>query len=73
MPHAPGDAYFARGHMGQFVVVVPSRRLVIVRMSSAPEQGDDIVETNRVVGDILAALSPRAAAPGVDAGRSGAP
>ncbi len=73
MPAAPRDMFYARGYMGQFIVVVPSRRLVIVRMSSAPEQGDDIVETNRVVGDILAALSPRAAAPGVDAGRSGAP
>lgn len=38
-----------------FVVVVPSRRLVIVRLSSAPETGDDILETDRIVVDSLAA------------------
>jgi CubicO group peptidase (beta-lactamase class C family) len=29
MPHAPRDTFFARGAMGQFVIVVPSRRLII--------------------------------------------
>ena len=60
LPSAPPDTFFARGYMGQFVVVVPSRRVVIVRLASAPEQGDDIVETDRLVGDILAALAPGA-------------
>jgi CubicO group peptidase (beta-lactamase class C family) len=55
LPSAPRDTFFARGHMGQFVVVVPSRRLVIVRLSSAPERGDDIEETDRIVADVLAA------------------
>ena len=60
LPSAPADAFFARGYMGQFVVVVPSRRVDIVRLASAPELGDDIVETDRLVGDILAALAPGA-------------
>jgi hypothetical protein len=41
--------------MGQFVVVIPSRRMVIVRLASATERGDDIEETDRIVTAILAA------------------
>ncbi len=55
---APPDTFFARGFMGQFVVVIPSQRLVIVRMSVSHVRGDDIVETNRIVGEVLAALRP---------------
>ena len=32
MPTLPADLYFASGHEGQFVIVVPSRDVVIVRM-----------------------------------------
>lgn len=53
---APPDTFFARGFMGQFVVVIPSQRLVIVRMSVSHVRGDDIEETNRIVGEVLAAL-----------------
>ena len=42
--------------MGQFIVVVPSRRVVIVRLSVSPLPGDDIEETDRLVGEVLAAL-----------------
>jgi CubicO group peptidase (beta-lactamase class C family) len=56
LPGAPGDTYFARGFMGQFIVVVPSRRVVIVRMSASPRFGDDIEETDRLVVEILKAL-----------------
>ena len=62
LSQAPGDSFFARGFMGQFVVVIPSRRLVIVRLSVAPAHGDDIHTTDRLVGDILAALAGDAAA-----------
>ncbi len=55
---APPDTFFARGFMGQFVVVIPSQRLVIVRMSVSHVRGDDIEETNRIVGEVLAALRP---------------
>lgn len=53
---APPDTFFARGFMGQFVVVIPSQRLVIVRMSVSHVRGDDIEETDRIVGEVLAAL-----------------
>ena len=58
---APADAYFARGFMGQFVVVVPSRQLVLVRLSVSHERGDDIGETNRLIGEVLDALGPNTA------------
>jgi CubicO group peptidase (beta-lactamase class C family) len=32
MPSIPEDAYAARGHYGQSVVVIPSKQLVVVRM-----------------------------------------
>ncbi len=57
LPSAPADAYFGRGFMGQFVVVVPSRRLVVVRLASSHERGDDIGETDRIVAAILAAIN----------------
>lgn len=56
LPSAPADAFFARGFMGNFVVVVPSRRLVLVRLSVSTQRGDDIGETDRLLGAVLAAL-----------------
>jgi CubicO group peptidase (beta-lactamase class C family) len=56
LSQAPADAFFARGFMGQFIVVVPSRRVVIVRLSVSPVRGDDIEETDRLVGEVLTAL-----------------
>jgi len=56
---APPDTFFARGFMGQFVVVIPSQRLVIVRTSVSHVRGDDIEETDRIVGEVLAALKPQ--------------
>jgi CubicO group peptidase (beta-lactamase class C family) len=56
LANAPADAYFGRGFMGQYVVVIPSERLVIVRMSISHEKGDDIGETDRIVGEVRGAL-----------------
>jgi hypothetical protein len=56
LPHAPADTFFARGYMGQFVVVVPSRRLVIVRLAISAVKGDDIEAADRLVGEVLSAL-----------------
>jgi hypothetical protein len=42
--------------MGNAVVVVPSRRVVVVRLAVAPAFGDDVEETDRIVATVLAAL-----------------
>jgi len=56
LPSAPADTVFARGFMGQYIVIVPSKHLVLVRLSVSHQRGDDIEETDRIVGAVLAAL-----------------
>ncbi len=61
-PELPPDAYAARGHSGQYVVVVPSARLVVVRLGlSYPNDGDD--GAHALVAELLAQLPARQLAP----------
>lgn len=54
-PGLPTDAYSARGHSGQYVLVVPSAKLVVVRLGlSFPDDGND--GTAELVADLLRAL-----------------
>jgi len=53
MPDLPPDLYLASGHEGQFVVVVPSRRAVIVRLGMTIEGNFDL---SRFLERILDAL-----------------
>ena len=56
-PLLPTDTYAARGHSGQWVVVVPSAKLVVVRLGlSFPDDGND--GTEQLVAGVLRALSP---------------
>lgn len=50
-PELPEDAYFAKGHDAQWIVVVPSARLVVVRLGFTPAREDDRVP--RLVADLL--------------------
>lgn len=40
MPHAPMDMYSALGKNGQFINIVPSQNIVLVRMGDAPGVGE---------------------------------
>ncbi len=44
-PSLPDDAYFAKGHDSQWVAVVPSADLVVVRLGFTPDADDDRVVT----------------------------
>lgn len=56
LPHAPRDTFFARGFLGQFVIVVPSQRLVIVRLGHSRMDWDLVESTDRLVADVVRAL-----------------
>jgi CubicO group peptidase (beta-lactamase class C family) len=55
----PG-AFFANGRLGQFILIVPSERLVVVRLgiTQAPPLGDD-GGIPRLLADVIAALHSR--------------
>jgi CubicO group peptidase (beta-lactamase class C family) len=51
----PRDAFFAKGTIGQYVIVIPSERLVIVRLGRSPNwppEGDGVFD---LVRDVVAA------------------
>lgn len=42
-PELPTDTYFAQGHDGQWLVIVPSEKLVVVRLGFTPTELDERV------------------------------
>jgi len=58
-PDMPADSFMAYGSLGQYIVIVPSARLVIVRMGVSRMPGEDIEGINRLTADSVAALSGR--------------
>ena len=56
----PRDAFFAKGSIGQYVIVIPSQRLVIVRLGRTvnwPLSADGV---SQLVSDVIAATSDKA-------------
>ena len=54
-PSLPEDTFYASGHDGQKVIVVPSEGLVVVRMGFTPALDDGPSEV-QIVEDAIAAL-----------------
>jgi CubicO group peptidase (beta-lactamase class C family) len=51
----PRDAFFAKGTIGQYVIVIPSQRLVIVRFGVTPNWPLNADGVSRLVSDVVAA------------------
>jgi CubicO group peptidase (beta-lactamase class C family) len=52
----PREAFMARGTDGQYVIVIPSMDLVIVRLGNSLGWGGAIESVDRLVADVVAAL-----------------
>lgn len=62
----PRDAFFAKGTIGQYTIVIPSEKLVIVRMGrspNAPPQADGVFD---LVRDVVAATREKGKMAGVE-------
>lgn len=55
-PMMPADTFWASGHDGQRVMIVPSTELVVVRMGFSPDIAGDELGIDRLVADVIAAL-----------------
>lgn len=55
-PDLPADAYWMSGHDGQWVFVVPSEEVVVVRMGFSPNRGIEELGVPDLVAGALAAL-----------------
>lgn len=58
-PELPADAYWMSGHDGQRVYVVPSQKLVVVRLGFSPEVDAADLRTDELVRDVIAATPAR--------------
>jgi len=54
----PRDAFFASGDLGQRIVIIPSQRLVIVRLGDSVDPTGDIRGLGRLVKEVIAATQP---------------
>jgi CubicO group peptidase (beta-lactamase class C family) len=54
-PRIPAEVYAARGHSGQWVAVVPSARLVVVRLGLTVPDAEPIDGTETLIAELLAA------------------
>ena len=55
----PRDAFFAKGTIGQYVIIVPSERLVIVRLGRSPNWPPEADGVFDLVRDVVSATSTK--------------
>jgi CubicO group peptidase (beta-lactamase class C family) len=56
---APRDAFMARGYLGQYIVVIPSANLVVVRMGQSHGREAEIASVGEIVRATIATLGAR--------------
>ncbi len=56
----PRDAFFAKGTIGQYVIIIPSERLVIVRLGRSPNWPPEADGVFELVRDVVAATGNKA-------------
>lgn len=54
----PRDAFFASGDLGQRIVIMPTQRLVVVRLGDSVDPSGDIRGLTRLVKEVIAATQP---------------
>lgn len=62
----PRDAFFAKGTIGQYTIVIPSERLVIVRLGRSPNWPPEADGVFDLVRDVVAATREKGKLAGVD-------
>jgi len=56
----PRDAFFAKGTIGQYVIIIPSEKLVIVRLGRSPNWPPEADGVFELVRDVVAATGNKA-------------
>ncbi|TYO68276.1 serine hydrolase [Bradyrhizobium hipponense] len=62
----PRDAFFAKGTIGQYAIVIPSERLVIVRLGRSPNWPQEADGVFQLVRDVVAATREKGKMAGMD-------
>ena len=53
----PRDAFFASGDLGQRIFIIPSQRMVVVRLGDAVDPTGDISGAARLIKELIAAVN----------------